>query len=194
MWWCGYQTAHAHYEQEAVRCLHLLQRSRQSPPNLAGLTSNRISQKRKRFFFFVERFSLISHHIKVKFQGDLKRIKCVVRSIENNHVVYLSLQVEEKVFQFIDQKQEYQVSGALGLNWVKLYFYHSVENPCSAKLPCDLKIVWSLMIEPLPLIIGSLGQAVFWQVSDVLNYEQKNHGHSSQDHSSQQVSNLRPVC
>ena len=48
LWWCGYQTAHAHYEQEAVSCVHPLQRSRQSPPNLAGLTSNRISQKRKR--------------------------------------------------------------------------------------------------------------------------------------------------
>lgn len=52
--------------------------------------------------------------------------------------------MEEKVFQFIDQKQEYQVSGALGLNWVKLYFYHSVENPYSAKLPCDLIIVFEV--------------------------------------------------
>lgn len=23
VWWCGYQTAHAYYEQEAIRCLHL---------------------------------------------------------------------------------------------------------------------------------------------------------------------------
>ena len=90
--------------------------------------------------YFVARFSLISQR-KVKSQGDLWRIKCVFRIKGNNHIVYPSLQVEEKVFQFIDQKQEYQVSGALGLNWVKLFCYLSVENPCSAKLPFDLKFV-----------------------------------------------------